>query len=468
MTDGAPRPNASGREDTGSRSGLIRQRGLGQSVAALTLARMVAILAQFTAGVLAARLLRPEALGVASVGLSVGWAVSIVANAGLNISAIYYLGRHLDDRIRLVQALVPLAGAALTLAMLVAIGLAPIVGQTALHAESAGAISWSLFVCAGLLAIATIAYEIAGATLLGLGDRRSFVRGDVVRSMAILLAVVVLLNGPARTATGYVAATALGVVGPAVYLIRRVRSHTGTLRPRWDPRFARDAVRTGLKGQLGNILTFVNLRLDALLVPVFVSLESAGVYFVATRVSEVVAQVSTAAAAMLFPHVAASTDRTNTVTTERAGRLTLTATLAAGTVLAAVSAPLLGLVFGAGYRRGTWALVLLLVAMLPLGLGRILSADLKGRGRVGVVSIAAGVGAAVTVVADVVLLPRWGIAGAAVASILAYGTTAGVLVIAFCRSTGARPLTLCPRPRDVSDLFALVRRQLPSHEAAGA
>lgn len=70
-------------------------------------------------------------------------------------------------------------------------------------------------------------------------------------------------------------------------------------------------------------------------------------------------------------------------------------------MLAVLSAPLLGVVFGASYRRGTWALVLLLVAILPLGLGRILSADLKGRGRVGVVSIAAGVGAAVTVVADV-------------------------------------------------------------------
>ena len=171
---------------------------------------------------------------------------------------------------------------------------------------------------------------------------------------------------------------------------------------------------------------------------------------------------------MLFPHIAASTDRASTVTTERAGRLTLTATLAAGAVLAALSAPLLGLVFGASYRRGTWALVLLLVAMLPLGLGRIVSADLKGRGRVGVVSIAAGVGAAVTVVADVALLPRWGIAGAAAASILAYGTTAGVLVAAFCRITGARPLALCPRAADVVDLFSLVRRQLPSRGPARA
>lgn len=152
--------------------------------------------------------------------------MSILANAGLNISAIYYLGRRPDDRTRIVQALLPLAGVALTLAMMVAIALAPIVGRTALHANTADAIPESLFVSAGLLAIATIAYEIAGATLLGLGDRRCFVLGDVVRSIAILLAVAVLLVGPARTATGYVAATALGVVGPAVYLIHRVRSHT--------------------------------------------------------------------------------------------------------------------------------------------------------------------------------------------------------------------------------------------------
>jgi len=440
--------------------------GLGTSVAMLTGARLVAVLAQFAAGVLAARLLQPGPLGAASVGLSVGWVLAIVANGGLNISAIYYLGRRPQQAHLLVRTLMPLLGVALVIAAVLPVLLTPIVGPLTLHRS--GWVDLPLFAAAGLLAAGTVGYEVAGAVLLGVHDRRGYIVGDLVRSVATLAAVGLLLAGPLRTATGYVLATAAGAVLPGLWLAIRVRRRLGPLRPRWDRGFNREALRTGLTGQASNVLTFLNLRLDTMLVPAFVGLGAAGVYFVATRVSEVLAQLSNAAAAMLFPHVAAAAARRATGTTERVVRLTLVGTLLGGVVLAGCSGIVLNLVFGAAYRSGTMSLIIMVAAMLPLAFGRVLAADLKGRGRVGVVSIAAGAGAVITVAADVALLPIWGIAGAAVASVLAYAVTAVMLAVAYRRVTGAALSRLCPRPADVVDLGRLVRRRLPRGRTAPA
>lgn len=433
---------------------------LGSAMVALTAARLASVAAVFLSGVVAARLLSASAMGVAGVGLTVGWAVAIVANGGLNIAAVYYLGRRPEDRAVLVARLVGLLLGALAVGAVVTALVAPVLGATSLDRQRP-----LLFAAAAVLAMATVGYELAGALLLGLDRRRAYILADVLRSAATFGLAVLVLGLLTRTAEGYVLATGLGVVVPAVFGLVVVRRTVGSLRPRYDREFTGAALRMGLAGQVGNVLTFVNLRLDLLLVPAFLRLDQAGIYFVATRVSEVVGQASTASASMLFPHVAGQADRNATAVTERTSRLTLLATLVAGAALAAVSPWVLGLFFGEVYRAGTFALLLLLTATLPLALARVLAADLKGRGRPGLVSIGTGVGAAVNVLANLALIPVWGLEGAAVASILSYGVMAVALLLSYRRVTGGRVRALLPGPADIVDAIALVRSRLLARTA---
>lgn len=427
-------------------------RTLGSAVIALTGARLLAAGAQFIAGILAARLLDPAAVGVAGVGLTVGWIVAICANGGLNIAAIYFLGRRPEERDVLIPRFVGLGLGAVAVAVLATAIAAPIVGVAVLDQQAP-----ALFAAAAGLGAGTLAYELTGALLLGIGNRRAYVGADIIRSVASLGATIVVLAVVSRTAEGYVAATAIGTVVPAVFALVVVRRRVPSIRPRANKAFGKDALRLGLAGQVGNILSFLNLRLDLLLVPALVRLEAAGIYFIATRVAEVVGQASNAAAAMLFPHVAAQEDRDDTTTTERTSRWTLLASLAAAAVLAAIASPLLGWFFGDAYRAGSLALLWLLGSMLPLALARVLGADLKGRGRPGLVSISTGVGAVVTVVANLALIPPFGIEGAAVASVLAYLTSAITMAVFYRRVTGGALLRLLPRPADLVELVRLVR-----------
>ncbi len=422
---------------------------------ALTVARLASVAATFLAGVVAARLLTPSEVGIAGVGLTVGWAVAIAANGGLNIAAVIHLGERAEPRETIVARFIGYLLGSLAVALALTAAVAPIVGALVLERQA----PW-LFFAAAVLGGATIGYELTGALLLGLEQRRTYVLADLLRSGATLGLTALVLVWLSRTSSGYVLATGLGVIVPAAFTVFMLRRATGSLRPRFESAHFKRTMRLGLAGQVGNVLTFLNLRFDLLLVPAFVHLDQAGIYFVTTRVAEVIGQASTAASSMLFPHVAAQTDRSDTSTTERASRLTLLATVVSGAVLAALGSFILGMFFGPVYVAGTSTLLILLVGMLPLALSRVLAADLKGRGRPGLVSIGTGIGAVVTVVADVILIPLWGIRGAAVASVLAYTVSAVILVVQYRRVSGGRVVLLLPRPSDVMDLLRMVRSRL--------
>ena len=175
----------------------------------------------------------------------------------------------------------------------------------------------------------------------------------------------------------------------------------------------REALGIGLRGQIGNILQLVSLRLDQLIVPAFLSLSSAGVYLIAVRATEALAQVGSAAGSLIFPEVARQGDVVETSLTERAVRATSVMIGVAGLALGLLAEPFLAIAFGPEFTSGSLALRIMLVAMLPLSMARILAGDLKGRGRPGTVSIAMGLAAVITVLLDLVLIPRLGIVGAA-------------------------------------------------------
>jgi O-antigen/teichoic acid export membrane protein len=182
-----------------------------------------------------------------------------------------------------------------------------------------------------------------------------------------------------------------------------------------------------------------------------------GIYLVAIRVAEVVIQVANAASALLFPHVAAQSERGDTAATERVTRVTLVLVVGAALVVGALAEAFLAVAFGATFAQGTAALRVSLVAMVPLALARVLSGDLKGRGRAGLVSICNAIGVAVTVGAGLLLIPSSGIEGAAFTSVLAYSSAAVALTIAYRTVTGAPVRALAPRAADIVLVWSLGR-----------
>jgi O-antigen/teichoic acid export membrane protein len=427
-----------------------RGRGFGADVALLAAARLATVVAFFGVSVVGARLLSPEALGSAAVGQTIGMIAALVANGGLNIATIYFLQQRPDERGALVQRLGALAIGGSTVAV-VLVGISAPIVMGSVVADDA----WPLMGAAAAMGAAMIAFEFAGALLLGLGRAGGFTIMELVRGIGSLAAVTILLAGPWREDGGFVLGLGLGYAAAALLGLVGTRRSGLSLRPSFDAAFTAEALSFGLKGQVGNIFQFLGVRLDLLLVPALLDLRAAGIYVIAVRMSDVVGQAATAASSLVFPRVAGQLEAGSTLLTERATRMILIVVAASALVLGVAGETVLRIAFGSIYATGTVALLVLLVATLPLSLGRLVAADLKGRGRPDLVSWAALLTVVATVAADLALIPLLGIEGAALASVIAYTVSAAALLIGYRSVTGGRLSALVPRPSDVRELVAM-------------
>jgi O-antigen/teichoic acid export membrane protein len=187
-------------------------------------------------------------------------------------------------------------------------------------------------------------------------------------------------------------------------------------------RYLRCAMVYGGKSHLGNILSFLNYRLDLFLVNLFLGPAQAGVYTVAVRIAEQLWMISQAVSTVIFPKLSAMVqeEAERRAFTPMMARVVLWITILASAVLSAVADPLIKLLFGPDFSDAGTALVILLPGIVLFSCARVLSNDLAARGWVGLNLIVAFFTLTGNVIGNLVLIPFYGIYGASGATTLAY------------------------------------------------
>jgi len=178
----------------------------------------------------------------------------------------------------------------------------------------------------------------------------------------------------------------------------------------------------GLKTQLGALASHTSLRLDQLLMTALLPSAELGQYVVAVAVAGITAPLFSGLAWLTLPRLAQSpSPLAGGIEAARCLRLAFMMALPAvilGVIVIPVAIPV---VFGLGYQPATRAAQVLLVASLFQGANVVLGTALRGLGHPGKSALSEGAGAVATILLLAVLLPRFGIIGAAVASLAAYG-----------------------------------------------
>ena len=181
-------------------------------------------------------------------------------------------------------------------------------------------------------------------------------------------------------------------------------------------------MRFGLVGYLSYLMSFLNFRLDALLVNIFRNATEVGFYAVAVSMAETIWYIANAASTVLAPRVA-SAQSTSDETTGRVSRVVGSTSLLAAILLALAAPLMVRILFGTAFQSSVAAVWLLLPGVVTLSVSRVLSSYLLGRNKQVVDLVASLAGLAATIALDLTLIPRYGFAGAAVASSIAYTIT---------------------------------------------
>lgn len=227
------------------------------------------------------------------------------------------------------------------------------------------------------------------------------------------------------------------------------------LRPRWEPSWKqfRESMGYSLRDYPGVVADYTTLRLDQLMLGGMASNVAIGLYVIAVRLSEMTTLAADAIAGALMPEVASSqTANRAELLTARSLRLAIYMHLLILPPLWFAAPLILRVLFGESFVPATSAFRWLLVAAGVWSCGSILISGLRGFGHPGMSTLARFSSAVVTSVALLVLLPRFGITGAAIASLIGYTVMLVIALFGFLKKRHLRLWTNCLRPQR-RDLF---------------
>jgi O-antigen/teichoic acid export membrane protein len=289
-----------------------------------------------------------------------------------------------------------------------------------------------------------------GSMILGSNRAIAFAAVTLAQwSVTIVVQIGLALAGkldPTTALAAWLSGAIASVIVGAVLLRGGIRWRLG-----FDRSAFRELFNFGLKGYLANLLQFFNYRLDSLIVNALSGIASVGVYSISVAMAEVIWYVAQAFGTVMFPHVSSvdrrEADRVTPIVSRNVWFITLL-----GVVFVAVTGRwIIAVVFGPAMAGAATPLLLLLPGILALSGAKILTSYLSGIGRPIYATYVSGANVALTVALDLVLIPRFGISGAAAASSIVYTITAIAFVIVFRKESGA-PLveTIVIQPQDLS------------------
>lgn len=403
-------------------------------------ARLAALVTAAVTTFLVARVGGAAMVGVLALLRVLPGLVGVVVSCGLPGAVTYFrAGPHRDDtRLPLtIGAMAAVGGAAGAAGWLVS---SPVLGRVLFPNLSPGIVA-----LAGVIVLTKIFVATSKACLQGNDDLPGANRVIFAEELNFLPAYGLLWAAGFHGYPVLVTSLILADLATASFGWGRLWKRgffTRASTPSVD--LARRIAAYGIRGQIGGVMTLLNLRLDFVLLGVLTSPAVLGVYAVASKFAELVKVPGMALTYVLYPRFARDAAESAAKAREMIPKATL---LTAGVV-----APLWGLTFllpviyGSSFKGAVVPAQIILLGLVFEGAAGVVSGFLYGTGRPGLNSWAMLAGLGVTVLLDLALIPPLGATGAAIASAAAYVTIQVTLIWFFWSVRRAKPLPAWESP----------------------
>jgi O-antigen/teichoic acid export membrane protein len=421
-----------------ARRALVRGGGVQLALSNLG-ARIGALLAVGVATLLVARTAGPVWVGALALLRVLPPLAGFLGTGGLPLAAPYFLsGAHSQER-NLRPTLLALSAGGSLLGAVGWLALTPLLGHLLLPELGLGMVAFT-----GVLVLSQMAVS----------SFKSFCQGDndlpgsnliiVLEEATFLPAFAVLwiagFRDGALIVFGLLFSRVVTAIIGGVRLWRRgFFARGGAI----DLGLGRQVWRYAIRGQVGNVMLLMNLRFDFVIVDLVAGPAALGIYAVASKYAELLRQPSDAVLWVAYPRFARGGGAAPVAAARATMRRAGLAVAAAAIPLAALSLVVIPLLFGSAFDSAVLPACILLIGLAGEGVAAVAIAYLYGHGMPGMASTGVGLGVVVTVALDLLLIPKMGIVGAAIASTVAYlCTTLACVAFFFFQS---RPAALRAR-----------------------
>ncbi|WP_460415236.1 lipopolysaccharide biosynthesis protein [Pseudomonas sp. microsymbiont 2] len=422
---------------------------------ALSMGTKLAMIAlRLLRNVLLARILGPSERGLFALLSTLPDLISAATSGGLNSAVGYQAAKQRDMGLLLTQVLVYgcLLAGLLTLACVL---LVREFGADLQVTVQLGLLAWLLLLAVPMTVLKSGLLTLHNASG-GVGAFNALRLCESLAPLLLFLGLFWMWRDDALEA-----ALISWLCGIALVLVLGLwwlrRQHPLALR--WDRGGQRELLSYSAKSHPDLLFQQLILRSDYLFIGAMLGSTALGHYAMASAAAELLLIVPEAVTTPLMKRLLQQ-DAGMEKITPLALRLTATVMLGACLGMALIGHWLIVTLFGAEYAPAYPALLALLPGLLGLCYASILRLDLLGKNRPGTVSLMMGIGAALNLLLNILLIPTWGIVGAAAASSIAYLAVTVAMLVLYCRLSGV-PLgqTLIILPSDLAPLRQMLLRR---------
>ena len=274
------------------------------------------------------------------------------------------------------------------------------------------------------------------AIFQAISDFRAFSITAVSALAWTLISLVVLLLFHIFTIQNVIFVNILSQFFTLTLVFFFLRAHVTPSRKiiRLNVAYLKDNMRYGIKVYVTSIFTFFNYKQDRFVLNAYLTPASVGVYNIGANLTEKLWLLSQSVSMVLFPKIASLEDDENQRRwiTPFITRHVFVGTALAATLLYLIAPFLIGFFYGEEFIGAATVLRIILPGVVALTVSRLVANDIAGRGHPGVNMLLSGLTVAVNLAANILLIPRLGIRGAAWASTISYSFNAVFRIGVYC------------------------------------
>jgi O-antigen/teichoic acid export membrane protein len=293
---------------------------------------------------------------------------------------------------------------------------------------------WLLALALVLVPIDLFRSQIGNQMLLGTRQIGKYNSSSILYSAVFLILLLVALVAFKAGVKGAIGASVLSSLVLSAILGIWVWRTVGGFSIRLDRGYFREVLGYGLGTYVGNVIGFLNYRIEILLLGALMPSTAIGFYSISVGLAERLWLVSQSASTMIFPVISAmETEKERQELTPLVSRNVLLITGMGATVLFFLSPWLIELLYSSVYLPSVPLFRVLLPGIVFISASRVLANDIAGRGKPILNAYVGGIGLLLQVGLNLWLVPRFGAMGSAIATTISYGLVLAARVLVYSR-----------------------------------
>jgi O-antigen/teichoic acid export membrane protein len=215
----------------------------------------------------------------------------------------------------------------------------------------------------------------------------------------------------------------------------------------------------GISSQTASLVQFLNYRMGLFLLNKYESVHDVGIFHVGLRISEAIWMFSSSIALVQYSSVANNADlQKSAQITVNLSKISFLITTTITVILILVPQSWLSFIFGKDFTNVHKVIFVLATGIVSLGYSTIFSHYFSGTGKYYLNTIASLGGLVVTILGNIILIPRYGIIGAGITSSMSLFVMAIIVIRIFMARTKITANKLIINSTDLKKLYNYIKR----------